>query len=153
MGYGLGFSLCRISGLRVIQSFGSGLRVFRNSGLGLRVRSPDDHVILLIPLYLTGVFSVCLFPHPLFPPHYWLVNLPPPLTTKNVCSPLCSICWWHDGQAPPPQHSSSIGRCLSLWLIWRVILKEPLLEFYLQLYWVWLFSPWWEGLCYQSGSG
>ena len=35
--------------------------MFQNSGLGLRVRSPDDHVILLIPLYLTrGVFAVSL---------------------------------------------------------------------------------------------
>ena len=36
-----------------------GLRVIQGSGLGLRVRSPDGHVILLIPLYLTGgVFAV-----------------------------------------------------------------------------------------------
>ena len=35
--------------------------MFRNSGLGLRVRSPDDHVILLIPLYLPrGVLAVSL---------------------------------------------------------------------------------------------
>ena len=34
--------------------------MFQSSGLGLRVGSPDDHVMLLIPLYLTGVFS--LFP-------------------------------------------------------------------------------------------
>ena len=33
--------------------------MFRGSGLGLRVRSPDVHVILLIPLYLTrDVFAV-----------------------------------------------------------------------------------------------
>ena len=30
--------------------------MFRSSGSGLRVRSPDGHVILLIPQYLTGVF-------------------------------------------------------------------------------------------------
>ena len=41
--------------------------MFQSSGSGLRVRSPDVHVILLIPLYLIwGVFAV-LFPHPLFP--------------------------------------------------------------------------------------
>ena len=34
--------------------------MFRGSGSGLRVRSPDGHVILLIPLYLIGVFC-----HPL----------------------------------------------------------------------------------------
>ena len=34
--------------------------MFQGNGLGLRVRSPDDHVMLLIPLYLTGGFS--LFP-------------------------------------------------------------------------------------------
>ena len=28
------------------------------NGSGLRVKSPDDHVILLILLYLTGVFSL-----------------------------------------------------------------------------------------------
>ena len=56
MGYGLGLSLSGVSGLRVNKSNGSGLRVFQVSGIGLRVRSPDDHVILLIPLYLTGVF-------------------------------------------------------------------------------------------------
>ena len=28
----------------------------------MRVRSPDGHVVLLIPLYLTGAFSVCLPP-------------------------------------------------------------------------------------------
>ena len=49
-------------GLKVAQSNGSGLRVFRDSGLGLRVRSPDDHVILLILLYLTWKFSPLLFP-------------------------------------------------------------------------------------------
>ena len=42
---------CGVSGLRVARNSGLGLRVFRDSGLGLRVRSPDDHVILLIPLY------------------------------------------------------------------------------------------------------
>ena len=41
--------------------------MIRGSGSGLRVRSPDVHVILLIPLYLIwGVFVVS-FPHPLFP--------------------------------------------------------------------------------------
>ena len=58
------------SGLRVIQSSGSGLRVFPDSGLGLRVRSPDGHVMLLNSLYLTGVVSLFLFPHPLFPSHH-----------------------------------------------------------------------------------
>ena len=37
--------------------------MFQSSGLGLRVKSPDDHMMLLIPLYLTGVFS--LFSSPL----------------------------------------------------------------------------------------
>ena len=37
-------------------SYWLGLRVFQSSGSGLRVGSPDDHVILLIPLYLTGGF-------------------------------------------------------------------------------------------------
>ena len=61
---------CDCLGLRVAQSSGSGLRVYQGSGLGLRVRSSDDHVILLIPLYLTwGVFAVS-FPHPLFPSHH-----------------------------------------------------------------------------------
>ena len=42
--------------------------MFQNSGLGLRVRSPDGHVMLLIPLYLTGVFLLFLSPSssPLF---------------------------------------------------------------------------------------
>ena len=62
MGCGLGLSLCGMSGLRVFQSSGSGLRVFRGSGLGLKVRSPDDHVISLIPLYLTGGVLDISFP-------------------------------------------------------------------------------------------
>ena len=41
--------------------------MFQSGGLGLRVRSPDGHVVLLIPLYLTGMFSLFLFPNPLFP--------------------------------------------------------------------------------------
>ena len=61
---------CGVLGLRVAQGSGLWLRVFQSSGLGLRVRSPDGHVMLLIPLYLTGMFLVCLFPHPIFPPHY-----------------------------------------------------------------------------------
>ena len=61
---------CNCLGLRVARSSGSGLRVYQGSGLGLRVRSPDDHVILLVPLYLTGVFSLFSFPHPLFPSHH-----------------------------------------------------------------------------------
>ena len=63
MGSGLGFSPYGVSGLRVIQSVGSGLRVSRGCGLGLRVRSPDGHVILLIPLYFNwGVFCRFFFP-------------------------------------------------------------------------------------------
>ena len=54
-----------------------GLRVFWSSGSGLRVRSPDDHVTSLIPLYLTWVFSLFPSPHPLFPSHHWLHNHPP----------------------------------------------------------------------------
>ena len=55
-------------GLRVARNIGSGLRVCQGSGLGLRVRSPDDHVILLIPLYLTwGVFAVTFPPSPSLP--------------------------------------------------------------------------------------
>ena len=50
-------------GLRVARGFGSGLRVFWSSGSGLRVGSPDEHVMLLIPLYITGVFSLFPFPH------------------------------------------------------------------------------------------
>ena len=47
-----------------------GLRVFRDSRLGLRVRSPGDHVILLIPLYLTwGVFAVPFPPSSPLPHH------------------------------------------------------------------------------------
>ena len=68
----LGLRVAQSSGLGlwVFQSDGSGLRVFQDSGLGLRVRSPDDHVILLIPLYLTwDVFAVS-FPHPPFPSHH-----------------------------------------------------------------------------------
>ena len=61
---------CACLGLRVSQSTGSGLRVFWGSGSGLRVRSPDDHVMLLIPLYLTGVCSLFPFPHPLIPSHH-----------------------------------------------------------------------------------
>ena len=61
---------CVCLGLRVARGTGSGLRVFWSSGSGLRVRSPDDHVMLLIPLYLTGVFSLFLFPHPLFLSHH-----------------------------------------------------------------------------------
>ena len=64
-----GFSLDCL-GLRVAQSFGSGLRVFQSSGSGLRVGSPDNHVMLLIPLYITGVFLLFPFPHPPFPPHH-----------------------------------------------------------------------------------
>ena len=64
-----GFSGVRL-GLRVSQSIGSGLRVFWSSGSGLRVRSPDGHVMLLVPLYLSGVFSLLFFPHPLFPSHH-----------------------------------------------------------------------------------
>ena len=45
---------CGVAGLRVAWSSGLGLRVFQGSGSGLRVRSPDDHVMLLISLYLTG---------------------------------------------------------------------------------------------------
>ena len=69
---GLGLRVAQSSGLGLwaFQSVGSGLRVFQDSGLGLRVRSPDDHVILLIPLYLAGVFLLFLFPHPLFPSHH-----------------------------------------------------------------------------------
>ena len=143
---------CGMSGLRVDWASGLGLRVFWSSGLGLRVRSPDGHVMLLIPLYLNGVFSLFLFPHPLFPPHHWLVSHPPPFTTENVCSPFCSICWWHDGWPPPPQCSPPTGRFLSWWLIWQVILIEPLLEFYLRLHWARSFSAWWEGQCQQSGD-
>ena len=65
----MGFS-CDWLGLRVAQSIGSGLRVFRSSGSGLRVRSPDDHVMLLIPLYLTGVLLLFSLPHPLLPSHH-----------------------------------------------------------------------------------
>ena len=114
---------------------GSGFRVFWGSVLGLRGRSPNDHVILLILWYLTGVFLLFLFPHPLFPSHHWLLSHPPPLTTENVCSPLCPICWWDDCWSSCPQCSSPIGRCLSLWLIWWVILIEPILESYLQVHW------------------
>ena len=42
--------------------------VFPSDGSGLRVKSHDGHVILLILLYLTGVFSLFLSPHLLFPP-------------------------------------------------------------------------------------
>ena len=66
------FSLINPYGVRV-KGFPcgvSGLRVFRNSGLGLRIRSPDDHVMLLIPLYLTGVFLLFFSPHPFFPSHH-----------------------------------------------------------------------------------
>ena len=61
---------CGVAGLRVAHNSGLGLRVFWSSGSGLRVRSPDDHVMLLIPLYLTGVFLLFPFPHPLFPYHH-----------------------------------------------------------------------------------
>ena len=61
---------CNSLGSRVARSSGSGLRVYQGSGLRLRVRSPDVHVILLIPLYLTGVLSLFSFPHPLFPSHH-----------------------------------------------------------------------------------
>ena len=106
-----GFS-CHWLGLRVVQSIGSGLRVFQSSGSGLRVRSPDDHVMLLIPLYLTGVFLLFPFPHPLFPSHHWLLNHSPTSSTQNDY-PLCSICWWYDGRTFPPQPTSPIGRFLS----------------------------------------
>ena len=43
----------------LIIPYGIGSRVSRSSGSGLRVKSPDDHVMLLIPLYLIwGVFAV-----------------------------------------------------------------------------------------------
>ena len=61
---------CDWLGLRVIQSSGLGLRVFRGNGSGLRVRSPDVHVMLLIPLYLTGVFSLFLSLILSSPPHH-----------------------------------------------------------------------------------
>ena len=51
--------------VRVPPSGLSRLRVVQGSGLGLRVRSPDDHVMLLIPLYLTRVVSLSFSPHPL----------------------------------------------------------------------------------------
>ena len=68
-GKGSGFflSMIRVEGCL---KYRSGLRVFRGSGSGLRVRSPDDHVMLLIPLYLTGVFSLFTFPHPLLLSHH-----------------------------------------------------------------------------------
>ena len=118
-----GFS-CDWLGLRVAWSIGSGLRACRSSGSGLRVRSPDDHVMLLFPLYLTGEFSLSPFPHPLFPSHYWLLNHSPTSSTQNDF-PFCPVCWWHDGRTSPPQSTSPIGRFPSLWLIWRVILIEP----------------------------
>ena len=53
-------------GLWAFQYIGSGLRMFQDSGLGLRVKSPDVHVTLLIPLYLTwSVFVVSFPPSPL----------------------------------------------------------------------------------------
>ena len=66
------FSLINPYGVRVkgFPCVCLGLRVDRSSGSGLRVRSPDDHVMLLIPLYLTGVFSLFPFSHPLFPSHH-----------------------------------------------------------------------------------
>ena len=121
-----------------------GLRVARSIGSGLRVRSPDDHVMLLIPLYLTGVFSLFSFPHPLFPSHHWLLNHPTTSQSQNNY-PLCSVCWWHDGRASHPECPCAVGRFLSLWLIWQVILIEPLIESYLWLHWAWLLPPWWEG--------
>ena len=55
-------------GLWIFQGVGSGLRVFQTSRLGLRVRSPDDHVTLLIPLYLTwGAFAISFPPIPSSP--------------------------------------------------------------------------------------
>src|ERR1700743_1146032 len=69
---------CDSLGLRVARSNGLGLRVFQGIGSGLRIRSPDVHVILLIPLYLIwGVFVVS-FPHPLFP-------------SSPLCEDLCLI--------------------------------------------------------------
>ena len=59
--------LCGCIGLSVVQSSGTGLRVFQSNGSGLRVRSHDNHVTLLIPLYLTGMISLFLSPHPLLP--------------------------------------------------------------------------------------
>ena len=103
---------CDWLGLRVAQSIGSGLRVFWGNGSGLRVRSPDDHVMLLIPLYLTGVCLLFPFPHPLFPSHHWFLNHPTTSPSQNDY-PLCSVCWWYDGQLSHPQSTPPIGRFLS----------------------------------------
>ena len=116
---------CDHVGLRVARNSGLGLRVNRGSGLGLRIRSPDDHVILLIPLYLTwGVLDV-FFPLILSShSHYWPLNHPPTLTTQNDY-PLCTICWWYDGQTSYPQPTPPFGRFLAFWLIWQVKLIGP----------------------------
>ena len=143
----MGF-FCDWLGLRVAQSIGSGLRVFQSSGSGLRVRSPDGHMMLLIPLYLTGVFSLFPFPHPLFPSLHWLLIYPPTSSTQNDY-PLCSICWWYDGRTSPPQPASPIGRFLSFdlfgksywWNLFRTSLAIRLSV---------ILPPWWEGWWNQS---
>ena len=154
MGIAGDFSLINPYGVRVrvIQSSGSGLRVFQDSGLGLRVRLPDSHVILLISLYLTGMILLLFSPHPLLPLHHWSVIHSPTTSTENDY-PHCAICWW-DGhqpsffQCPPP-----IGRFLSLWLIWQVILIEPLLESYLQINWEGFLHPPGTGQCHWLSGG
>ena len=69
MGKGLRVFFCGVSGLglpELVVRVESDPREWVRVGVG----SHDDHVMLLIPLYLTGVISLFPFPHPLFPPHH-----------------------------------------------------------------------------------
>ena len=142
----------RVSGLRVAWGSGSGLGVFQGSGLGLRVRSPDGHVILLIHLYLTGRISLFLSPHPLLPSHHWSYYHSTTSPTQDDY-PLCAIRWWDGCQLSCSQYAPPIGRFLSLWLIWQVILIGPFLESYLQVDWEGLFHPPGTSQCHWLSSG
>ena len=101
-----------VTGWGLPEVLGQGWGCFQSSGSGLRVRSHDDHVMLLIPLYLTGVFSLFSFPHPLSPFHHWFLNHPTTSQSQNDY-PLCSVCWWHNGRPSHPQSTPPIGRFLS----------------------------------------
>ena len=145
-----GFS-CDWLGLRVTWSIGSGLRVCQGSRLGLRVRSPDDHVTLFIPLYLTwGVFAI-VFPSSSLP--LLTIDL---LTTLlllqlKMTTPFAQYVDGMMDECPILNRPMQlVGFYLMTYLASHT--DGTLLELYLQHHWTWLLPPWWEGWWNQSRS-
>ena len=98
--------------------------MFRGSGSGLRVESPDDHVMLLIPLYITGVFSLFFF---LIPSSPLTIDFLATLLLLNLkmTTPFAQYVDGMMGDRPILNQPLHLVGFYLLRLIWRVLLIEP----------------------------